>query len=142
MSIEARPRQRSIYLGDSVHQVLSAVQTRNRSARLNTVCERYLLMIADEMPEFTLSEWVAIITANKFSPPTSLAYANVWESGHANLANRLRQMPLTARLAVAEAIDRYWGQEHRMHDKDKARALESIGARIKGRREKELRELA
>src|SRR5579883_2547022 len=59
----------SIYAGEPVQRALASLgrtYEENRSGRLNTVCERYLAMVDDELARLDLSEseWCAIMEAN------------------------------------------------------------------------------
>jgi hypothetical protein len=59
----------SIYAGPPLQAALSALGSHyeeNRSGRVNTVCERYMAMVADELARLDLSknEWCAIMDAN------------------------------------------------------------------------------
>lgn len=139
-------RRKIIYVGDSTHKVLSAIEgdrSYNRSGRINTVCERYLALVSHSMPEFTIAEWLAIMDANHDPVfKTSLhPYTNIEDYPHRvlsrrydidaeELTRRVAKMSLGERIAIAEAIDRFWGSAWKVTH-DKHRALERIGARIK-----------
>lgn len=137
----------SIYLGEPLQKALAVLgdetpQTANRSGRLNNIAERYLAIMIDAMPEFTKAEWSAIMDVNNGLQITGdwlsavHAWANVadspevdekWGVDHEDLARRMRTLPLASRVAIAEAIERFWGHYQLPTDE----ALAKAGARIK-----------
>lgn len=120
----------SIYAGAPVERALSCLgadYAQNRSGRLNSVCERYLAMVADELGRLTFSraEWCAILDANNgvdlgadyMSMPPMLVWANVhdsrglgekWEVDQLALVARLQALPKASLVAIQEAADRFW----------------------------------
>ncbi|MBO0738180.1 MAG: hypothetical protein J2P48_16660 [Alphaproteobacteria bacterium] len=134
----------SVYLGEPVEEALDAVgeaALRSRSGRINTVVDRYLRIIQDAMPAFTKNEWFAIFDAHNgvvMSNWLSALHAcnNVadspwldarWGIDHANLARRMEALPTAGRIAVAEAIERFWGAAYEMETD----ALKKIGVRLR-----------
>jgi hypothetical protein len=123
-------RKLTIYAGAPVERVLAAVAEygeQNRSGRLNSVAERYMAMVDDELArlEFTRAEWLAILGANNDvslgidHQPTALLWANLADSPHVGeqfgvdetrLAQRLRALPRSTLLAIREACDRFWAR--------------------------------
>src|SRR5205085_8400485 len=112
----------SIYLGRPALAALECLAGEygdNRSGRINSVCERYLAMVADELSRlpFSRAEWCAILDANNGvdvyemnSPP--MMWANVHDtrdgrSTRRNLVRRLQQLPKSSLIAIQEACDRF-----------------------------------
>ncbi len=136
----------SIYLGEPLRAALDVLgdetpQTANRSGRINNIAERYLEIVADAMPAFTLEEWCAIMGTNNGLQITGdwlsalHAWANVvdspeveekWGVDPDDLARRMRSLPLASRVAIAEAIERFWGH-HRLPTDE---ALAKAGVKI------------
>lgn len=120
----------SIYLGEPLKAALVLTADDNpetgvRSRRINNIAERYLDMIADAMPEFSRAEWCAIMDANNGLGVTGdlmsllMAWANVadspeldgkWDIDHSALAEKIRALPRASRLAVGEAVERFWSR--------------------------------
>jgi hypothetical protein len=131
----------SISAGPPMHAALGAVgdeRAGGHSGRLNTICERYLAMVADELARldpFTAAEWRAICDANNGVMPyadavgtrPSRIWANVhdtpglgdkWDIDQVALAQKLRRLPRTTLIAIEEALDRFWS--HTEMDTDEA----------------------
>ena len=137
----------SVYLGEPLRTALSATgdddpETGNRSGRINNIAERYIAVIADAMPEFTKGEWCAIFDANNGGMglgqlrDLQLGWANVadspemddkWGVNHLNLARRMRDLPITGKIAIGEATERFWANCALPDDE----ALVKAGVRIK-----------
>jgi hypothetical protein len=121
----------SIYAGPPILAALNASgDTDNRSGRLNTVCERYMVMVADELARIALTknEWMAILDANNGIEPgavpghasmTAMVWANVhdsrelsdkWEIDQPALVKKLQAMPRAALIAIMEVCDRFWSR--------------------------------
>lgn len=129
-------RKLSIYAGEPLESVLAAVADygeENRSGRLNTVAERYLAMIADELGrlDLTRAEWLAILAANNdvslgvADYPASLVWVNLADSPHIGeqfeidekrLAARLQSLPRSTLIAIREACDRFWARSDSSDD--------------------------
>lgn len=135
-------KRMSIYAGQPIADVIAAIGDRydeNRSGRLNTVCERYLGMVADELAriELTRAEWCAVMTANHgVSIPDipSVIWANVhdtrgldtqWNIDQAALVGKLQRLPRAALIAIREACDRFWSHAETPTEK----ALADIGVK-------------
>jgi hypothetical protein len=131
----------SIHAGPPMRAALDAVggeRAGSRSGRLNTICERYLAMVADELAwldPFTAAEWRAICDANNSVMPYADAVgtrsnrigANVhdkpglsdkWDIDQVALAQKLQRLPRTTLIAIEEALDRFWS--HTDMDTDEA----------------------
>ena len=119
----------SIYAGEPVQHALACLgrtYEENRSGRLNTVCERYLSMVDDELARLDLSEseWCAIMEANndveigvESQSSHVLLWANVhdcrglserWGVDQQALALTLRRLPRSTLIAIREVADRFW----------------------------------
>lgn len=118
----------SVYLGEPLRAALAATgddnpDTGNRSGRMNNLAERYNEIVAAHMPQFTKGEWCAIFDANNGGMGLGeirdilLGWANVadspemdekWGVNHLDLARRLRDLSMAARIAVGEATERFW----------------------------------
>jgi hypothetical protein len=121
---------------------------KNRSGRLNTVCERYRAMVADELARLDLSkgEWCAIMDANNgveqyiggAAQFPSMLWANVHDSGsqlgekwgidETWLVAKLQQMPKSTLIAIQEVCDRFWSHT----DEPTEKALTTAGVRTEG----------
>ena len=113
-----------VYAGEPMRRVLEqAGAESNRSGRLNTICQRYLDLIGEELPKlaFTRNEWCAICDVGNgvlmSDPGWRWFHANMWDSpemddkwdvDHEDLSHRLRDLSLTAKAAVCEVIERFW----------------------------------
>lgn len=120
----------SIYVGppvDDALNVLGEAYRDNVSGRLNTVCERYLAMVSDELArlDLTEAEWCAIMEANNDvdmgvtdrSTGAVLLWATVhdcrglgerWGVDQLALVKKLQQLPRSTLLAIREVADRFW----------------------------------
>jgi hypothetical protein len=137
----------SIYAGPPMIDAIKDLGSHyeeNRSGRLNTVCERYRAMVADELARLDLSknEWCAIMDANNGVEqyigaaqfPSGL-WANVHDSGsqlgekwgidQPRLVAKLQQMPKSTLIAIQEVCDRFWSHTDRHTDE----ALATAGVR-------------
>lgn len=122
----------SIYAGPPLQAALDCLgetYAENRSGRLNTVCERYLAMVTDELAriDLTRAEWCAIMDANNGVEQYTgnpfggglLIWANVhdtiglgekWEVDQAALVRKLQQLPKSTLTAIQEVADRFWSR--------------------------------
>jgi hypothetical protein len=113
----------SIYAGQPIQALLTHVQSDSRSGRLNTVAERYLVIVRATLAglQFTAPEWCAIVAANRdvCDPTWSQVWAAVAEAGDRSeqwgvdadaLVLRLRRLPVAGQIAVTEVIERFWSQ--------------------------------
>jgi hypothetical protein len=137
----------SIYAGEPLIAALDAIGERyaeNRSGRINTIAERYMAMIADEISRLTFSrnDWCAILDANNgvqqftgIGEFPSMIWANVhdtpelgkkWDIDQADLVRRLQALPRSSLLAVQEVADRFWSRSEKPTDK----ALKEAGVKL------------
>lgn len=122
----------SIYAGPPIAAALACLgedYAENRSGRLNTVAERYLAMVADELARLDLShsEWCAIMDANNGVEQYTgdagvnavMLWANVhdtrelgvkWKIDQAELVRKLQQLPKSTLTAILEVCDRFWSR--------------------------------
>jgi hypothetical protein len=122
----------SVYAGAPMAAALDALGSHyaeNRSGRLNTVCERYLAMVADELArlDFSRAEWCAILDANNGvdlglgigTGGAIMIWANVhdshglgekWSVDQAALVRRLQALPRSSLYAICEVADRFWSR--------------------------------
>ena len=132
---ETNMRRISVYVGDPIEQALACLagdDGENRSARLNSVCARYLAMVTDELRrlDLTRNEWCAIMDANNGMILSGLAgtpqelmvsmlWANVhdtpelgqkWRIDQAELVRRLHSMPKSTLIVIAEVVERFWSR--------------------------------
>jgi hypothetical protein len=125
-----------IYAGPPVEAALAAVgEADTASGRLNTVAERYLAMVRDELSRIGLSreEWHALLDANNGVEiyigsgrwPESLVWANVhdttgleekWGIDQKALVAKLQALPKSSLIAIQEVIDRVWAHYRRPTD--------------------------
>jgi hypothetical protein len=131
-------RRLSIYSGPPIEAALACIaDEENRSGRLNTICDRYLAMVADELGRLDLSkdEWCAIMDANNgvtvfYGEPAGLMATGIWANVHdspelgekwkidqAALVGKLQRLPRSTLLAVQEACDRFWSRTEQPTDK-------------------------
>jgi hypothetical protein len=139
-------RRLSIYSGPPIEAALSAIgedYTENKSGRLNTVCERYMAMVADEFGRLELSraEWCAVLDANNgvsvsYGEPAGITATGIWANVHdspglgekwkidqTSLVQKLQRMDRSTLLAVQEACDRFWSRSEMPTEK----ALKAAG---------------
>lgn len=134
----------SIYAGPPIRALLDG-HDENRSARLNTVAERYAAIVAAHTPELSEAEWCAVcdalngcfMGAGEALLGVRYAWANVadceglgtkWGVDQDALAQRLRTASLAEQVSVAEVVQRF----SRNTDLALREALELAGARISG----------
>lgn len=133
----------AVYAGPPISAALAAVDGNGASNRLNSVAERYMSMVADELSriEFTHEEWCAIMDANNgvqvfIGDPvgSSMVWMNVhdapelgekWNVDQAALVQRLRALPRSTLTAIVEARDRFWSKPDLPNDA----ALAAAGVR-------------
>jgi hypothetical protein len=65
----AMAERATIYLGRPITEALKCLGedcNENKSGRISTVCERYLMIVSDEIRwmDFSRAEWLAILDAN------------------------------------------------------------------------------
>lgn len=132
----------SIYAGPPIKAVLEAVTDLegggefNRSARINTVADRYMAIVSHQLGKIGLTddEWCAVMDANNgmqimtdtiMSPMA--VWANIedseglgekWGIDTSSLVKKLRNSGPTGLIAVLEAIDRFWGRHHSLTTKE------------------------
>lgn len=130
-------RRASVYLSDRTLTI--AGEGESLSGRLNQIVSRYDDIVRHVMPEFPDNEWCAIFDANNGAivlfagdEPTDLAFSGVWANVADSqgfddkwrvdvdaLAQKLRALPASQKIAVLEAIQTFW--EH--HEKPTDEAL-------------------
>lgn len=136
-------RRLSIYSGAPLEAALAClgeIYAENKSGRINTVCERYLAMVSDELGRLVLTknEWCAVMDANNGveqftgmgSMPVML-WANVhdspelgekWDVDQAALVSKLQHLPKSTLIAVQEVCDRFWSRTEKPTDEALAAA--------------------
>src|SRR5262245_23531889 len=141
--------QVKFYIGPPMDEALACLggeYAENRSGRLNTVCERYLLMVRDELSrlDFSRNEWCAILDANNGVEVSmgageinaTMLWANVadspelggkWQVDQDALVRRLRGLSKSAATAILEVCDRFWSHSELGTDE----ALDQTGVTIK-----------
>lgn len=136
----------SVYSGPPMQAALDAVDQENKSGRLNTICERYMLLISDQLRRIDMSraEWCAILDANNGVQiytgagdiSATMLWANVhdtpglgekWGIDHTALVKKMQQYPQSALLAILEVCDRFWSRSQM----DTDAALKASGVSIK-----------
>lgn len=124
----------AIYAGAPVTAALAAVDGAGSSNRLNTVAERYMVMVADELErlELTHAEWCAVMEANNGvqvwtgdQAHAGMVWMNVadseglgekWGIDQGGLVRRLRALPRSTLIAIVEACDRFWSRPELPND--------------------------
>jgi hypothetical protein len=141
-------KRMSIYAGAPIDAVMGALgegYDENFSGRINTVCERYMAMVEDELSRIELShpEWCAIMDANNgvipwtgdFMLSATLMWANVedspeldekWGIDRRELVHKMRSLSKCAQIAMREACDRFWS----LHELPTHTALVKAGIRL------------
>lgn len=126
MSKSDNPNRVQVYAGEPMRRLLAATGDESRSARVNSMADRYDAIIRDQLNrmDLTVDEWMAVLDANNGTVLDDgvgwqLCYANVWDSGdeldlkwninRRHLTARLQAMDAAGRAAVAEVVDRFWG---------------------------------
>ena len=141
-------RRTTIYIPDHARPVIGPLGSDDSlSGRITTILQRYQEILDRSRPQFAEAEWLAIIDANLahwFGDDPSelrLIWLNVadaeglgkkWGIDQAALANKLRQLPYAAQVAVTEIIERYHGSGGASH-RDR---LEAAGIKCHYRNEK------
>lgn len=132
----------SIYAGEPMALALTG-HDDNRSGRINTVCDRYLQIVAHDSPTWTLAQWSAVCDALNgcwLSDEANIrfAWAEVADADRLNglgakwgldaiaLAEQIRAMTHGQRVALIEIVERFWQRT----DLPTAEALKSAGAKI------------
>lgn len=129
----------SIYAGEPMARVLVG-HDENRSGRINTVCDRYLSIVAEHGPTLRLAEWCAACDALNgawMSDEASIRFmwaeiadceglGDKWGIDQPALTERIRELPLAAKVAMMEVVERFWGRT----DLSTADALALAGAKI------------
>lgn len=120
----------SIYAGPPIAAALAATKDNeadgNRSGRLNTVAERYLGIVQDELRriELTAAEWCCIMDVLNgtwllgdhmvASIGAEIADApemdEKWEVNTATLARKVSGLTWAAKAAIIEAAERFWAR--------------------------------
>jgi hypothetical protein len=135
-----------VYVCEPVRRVIKTeVFGRDPSSRIGQVCDRYLEVVAQDMPALSQNEWVALIDYYNGTDrgPISVqclahdvregiemdGLADRWEIDGDDLCNRLLAMTFGQRTAIMEVIDRFWS-EYGGKSVDRAEALAAIGAKI------------
>lgn len=128
MPDNSQARRVTIYAGPPIEELLDGFDG-NRSGRLNSVAERYLLIVAAEIGrmDFSAAEWSAIFDVLNGcqieaagSPDWRLSWAAVadspevnakWGVSHTSISARLQQLTDAGRAAVWEAAARFWATD-------------------------------
>lgn len=144
----------SLYAGKPITEVLECLgkeYDENRSGRINTVCERYLLIVNDEIRriDFSRAEWMAILDANNgmtistgFREGDTMMWANVedsskldekWGIDRRALVKKMKSLSTAGKVAMREAADRFWSMGDSI-DTDEALAQSGIELRHQERK--------
>lgn len=134
-----RGEKLSVYAGEPLALVLVG-HDENRSGRINTVCDRYLAVVAAHCPKMSEDEWMAACDALngaclRDDASIRFVWAEIadcaglgekWSIDQFALAQRLRAMPLAEKVALIEVVERFWSR----CDLDSREALKLAGAQI------------
>jgi hypothetical protein len=144
----AMAERATIYLGKPITDVLRCLgedYNENKSGRTSTVCERYLMIVSDEIRrmDFSRAEWMAILDANKgmtlsYGIPEggAMLWANVQESPEPDekwgidrraLVKKMRALSTAGKLTLREVCDRFWSRS----DLDTDEALVQSGVEVR-----------
>lgn len=106
----------SLYAGEGMRLILN--DTENKSARLETVCQRYAAIVGDNRPILNHSELKAVATVAAGLDLADLRTVNqLWAAvaeskkelgkgiNPATLSDKLRSMTVAQRMALAEALE-------------------------------------
>lgn len=129
----------SIYAGEPLALALAGY-AEGRSARVNTVCARYLGLVAEFVPTFTRAEWSAICDALngvwlRDEHSLRFSWAEIadceglgaqWGIDQEALAIRVRELDLARTIALVETVERFWLRCDLPTDE----ALKQAGARL------------
>lgn len=113
----------SIYAGEPMATALAGYDD-SRSGRINQVCADWLLMVRDQAPELTESEWCAVADAlnglymrDSDEATYRFAWAEIadapelgpkWGIDQPALAAKLRALGTSQLVALAEIVRRFW----------------------------------
>jgi len=140
-------KAKNVYIGPALEALLADTRdddpdTGQRTRRINNIAERYRALIHSAMPTLTRNEWCAVMDANNglgvigdlltvmnawMNVADSPELENKWEVDLTRLTARLRQMSMAEKLAVGEAIERFWAWSNLPTDEALAKALVLIG---------------
>lgn len=125
MTTETPPRIRgerlSIYAGAPMQLVLGDYD-EGKSPRINTVCARYLDIVAAESPTWPLAKWSAVCDALNGSwlmDDAAIRYlwatvadfdglGKKWGIDQDALVSELRDASLAKKIAIIEIVERFW----------------------------------
>lgn len=115
----------SIYAGLPVDRLLKVGD--NRSGRINTAVERYLLVCKRELPGLTKNEWLVVMDALNATVLTAdmipylpqeiedaMEYDRLdekWEINGDALVQNLKGLSTSGLVALCEAFERWWAAE-------------------------------
>ena len=138
----------TIYLGRPITEALKCLgedYNENKSGRISTVCERYLMIVSDEIRRmnFSRAEWLAILDANNgvtvsYGIPDggAMLWAKVQESPELDekwgidrraLVKKMRALSTAGKLTLREVCDRFWSR----NDLDTDEALAQSGVEVR-----------
>lgn len=133
----------SIYAGEPMALALVGFD-ENRSGRINTICDRYLQIVASESPTWTQAQWSCVCDALNGSWLSDeinirLAWASIsdadkldglgakWGIDAQALAEQVRAFSHSQTIAMVEIVERFWNRT----DLPTAEALQAAGAKIR-----------
>jgi hypothetical protein len=146
--MKSKDRKLSVYMGEPLRAALAITgddnpETGVKSRRINNVCERYLDLMHFAMPEFSRGEWCAIMDANNgigiggeimdmlgtwqnVADSADDGLEEKWGIDCQRLAARMRELPRASRIAIGEAVERFWAAHELPTDEALAKAAVKI----------------
>ncbi len=136
----------TVYAGEPMALALVG-HDDNRSGRLNSICARYLALVARDSPTWTRAQWCAVCDALNgawMSEEVGIGFswAEIADADRLNglgekwgvdaqaLAAEIRALPFCAKVALIEIVERFW--VHAGLETDAA--LHAAGAKIAGKK--------
>ena len=130
----------NIYAGEPFELAVNG-HDENRSGRVNIICDRYLQIVADESPDWSIEKWSAVCDglngywmADQISVRSAWAeiadfegLGKKWGIDQEALAAEIRAMSTAQKVALIEIVERFWKNSELPTDE----ALKQAGAKIK-----------
>ena len=139
-------KKTSIYLPTIAQEIIASYGPEvSVSGTITTIIERYRRIIAENTPELTEGEWMAItgVTTNDVGKgafgvdPAAMIWAEIWElkgfdeKFRRSLAAKIKKLPLTGRIACWDVVCRFWAALPQHAGLNDFESLIACGAKIK-----------
>ena len=141
-------KKTTIYIPDKISEFIAGYGENSLSGALATLIERYRIIVADNTPELSEQEWLAICDANNGCgiwltaggdvDNATYVWANIadaedfsekWGVDNAALAGKLRDLPIAGRIAAWDVAARFWATDAAEGESYRS-MLERCGAKL------------